>query len=124
MVSDSHPHGGDDDHDVAAFHHTTSTPPVAPITSSSPVSAFDPNALNFTAPMFNFVPNPSNSPPRNFNFAPNPPESAPPSLNSTIPVTDFLNSDPLQLHHSDHPNYVLATRLLNPNNYYHLRRSV
>ncbi|KAG9158677.1 hypothetical protein Leryth_022635, partial [Lithospermum erythrorhizon] len=57
--------------------------------------------------------------PQNFNFAPNPKESAHPSLNSQIPVTDFLNSDPLQLHHSDHLNYVLATKLFNPNNYYH-----
>ncbi|GAA0161284.1 hypothetical protein LIER_17638 [Lithospermum erythrorhizon] len=36
----------------------------------------------------------------------------------------FLNSDPLQLHHSDHPNFVLTTNLLTPGNYHHWRRSV
>ncbi|GAA0171713.1 hypothetical protein LIER_25685 [Lithospermum erythrorhizon] len=41
-----------------------------------------------------------------------------------IDSNSFPNSDPLQLHHSDHPNYMLSTRLLNPNNYNHWRRSV
>ena len=41
------------------------------------------------------------------------------NLNSSL-----ITEDPLQLHHSDHPNYVLATRLLNQNNFSHWKRCV
>lgn len=38
------------------------------------------------------------------------------------PGQDTINV--LYLHHSDHPNYVLSTQLLNDRNYYHWKHSV
>ncbi|GAA0164121.1 hypothetical protein LIER_39724 [Lithospermum erythrorhizon] len=38
--------------------------------------------------------------------------------------SSFLHAYPLQLHHSDHPSYVLSRRLLISHNYHSWRRSV
>ncbi|GAA0161300.1 hypothetical protein LIER_17648 [Lithospermum erythrorhizon] len=73
---------------------------------------------------FNFPSHHSNSDANNFNSTSNLKNPFNLRKNSLAPVIEFLNSDPLQLHHSDHPNYVLSKRLLNPNNYYKWRRSV
>ncbi|GAA0144721.1 hypothetical protein LIER_35992 [Lithospermum erythrorhizon] len=48
-----------------------------------------------------------------------PPVSPPENVNSL-----FTNGDTFQLHHSDHPNYILCTLLINQQTYHHWRRSV
>ncbi|GAA0170999.1 hypothetical protein LIER_25140 [Lithospermum erythrorhizon] len=81
---------------------------------------FDPIFANLTAnfanPTVNFINSTSHFPNQNVNFS-----------NSRVNISQsnlFPNIDPLQLHHSDHQNYVLSTFLLNQNNFHHWKRFV
>ena len=55
------------------------------------------------------------------------PRSSPMADSTNSHVHNSVNfnlEDPLQLNHSDHPNYVLSTRLLNQHNFNHWKRCV